>query len=84
MLERHELEKIFTSNDVINIKDGIGEGFRSRERVYYLGVNAYFGPRQTNIPHATPKYGPGNLILKLFIPYRHIVLQKKYLISGKN
>ena len=23
-----------------------------------MGVNSYFGPRQTNIPHTTPKYGP--------------------------
>ena len=24
-----------------------------------MRVNAYFGPRRTNIPHATPNYGPG-------------------------
>ena len=23
-----------------------------------MGVNTYFGPRRTNIPHATPNYGP--------------------------
>ena len=22
-------------------------------------VNAYFGPRRTNIPHTAPNYGPG-------------------------
>ena len=24
-----------------------------------MGVNDYFGPRRTNIPHATPNYGAG-------------------------
>ena len=40
------------------IQDGIGKGFSSREIVHYMVVNFYFGPRRTNIPHATPKYGP--------------------------
>ena len=26
-----------------------------------MAVNAYFGPRRTNRPHATPNYGPVEL-----------------------
>ena len=33
-----------------------------------MGVNAYFGPRITNIPHETPNYGPGKY--KFEIDYR--------------
>ena len=47
-------------------------------------VNCYFGPITTNRPHATPNYGPGNLGLKFIITDRHIFLQKKELIPGKN
>ena len=54
LCEKHNFESIFTSNDVMNIQDGIGEGFGDIERVYYIDVNNYFGPRRTNIPHATP------------------------------
>ena len=43
----------------MNIQDGIGKGFGYRERAYYMGVNASFGTRRTNRPHATPNYGPG-------------------------
>ena len=75
--EKHELETIFTCNDVINIQDGISKGFGSRERSYYMGVNAYFGPRWTNRQHKTPNFRPGNLSLKLIITDRHNVLQEK-------
>ena len=43
----------------MNIQDGIGKGFGSRERAYYMGVNIYSVPRQTNRPHETPNNGPG-------------------------
>ena len=46
-------------------------------------VDTYFGPRQKNRPHVTPNYGPVNISLKFIITDRHIVLHKKYLISGK-
>ena len=42
----------------MNIQYAIGKGFGCIEIVYYIVVNAYFGPRRTNIPHATPNYGP--------------------------
>ena len=58
MLEKHEFETIFTSKDVINIQYGIDKGFEYRERANSMGVNDYFGPRRTNIPHTTPNYGP--------------------------
>ena len=54
MWGKHEFETIFTHNYVINIQYGIGKVFGSREIAYYVGVNDYFGPRRTNIPHATP------------------------------
>ena len=31
----------------------------SREIPYSMVVNAYFGTRKTNRPHAAPNYGPG-------------------------
>ena len=34
----------------------MGKVFGSRERAYYLGVNAYFGPIRTNRTHARPNY----------------------------
>ena len=68
--------KIFTSDDIMNIQYGIGTGFGSIERAYYMGVNTYFGPRRTNRAHATSKYGPGNIGFKLNIIDRHVVLQK--------
>ena len=59
MWEKNYFEKIFTYNYVMNIQDGIGKGFGSRERAYYMGVNIYSVPRQTNRPHETPNNGPG-------------------------
>ena len=56
---KHEFETIFTCNYVINIQDGIGKGFGSREISYSMVVNAYFGSKKINRPHTTPKYGPG-------------------------
>ena len=43
----------------MNIQFFTVNGYGHRERTYYMGVNAYFDPRQTNIPHETPNYGPG-------------------------
>ena len=43
----------------MNIQDGVGKGFGSREITYIMVINDYFGPRQANISHATPNYGPG-------------------------
>ena len=40
-----DFETIFTSNDVMNIQDGIGKGFGSREGSYSMVVNDYSGPR---------------------------------------
>ena len=41
----------------MNIQYGIGKGLGSGEKVYSMGVKIKF-PRGTNIPHATPNYGP--------------------------
>ena len=59
MWKLHEFENNLTSNDVSNIKYAIGKGFGSKEREYYMRVNAYFGPRIKNKPHAITNYGPG-------------------------
>ena len=50
---------VFTYDDVINMQVFIGKGFGYRERSLFMGVNYCFGPRRTNIPHATPNYWPG-------------------------
>ena len=42
----------------MNIQDRIVKVFVSIERAYHMVVNYYFGPRRTNIPHATPNYVP--------------------------
>ena len=55
---KHYFEIILTSNDVTDIQDGIGKVFGSREISYSMGVNTFFGPRQTNRPYATPNYRP--------------------------
>ena len=55
---KNEFEIIFTSNYIMNIQDRIVKVFGSIERAYHMVVNYYFGPRRTNIPHATPNYGP--------------------------
>ena len=31
-----------------------------------MGVNGYFDPRRTNIPHANPKHGPGESNFELY------------------
>ena len=76
-MKKNYFETIFTSNDDINIQDVIDKGFGFRERAYSMVVNAYFGPRGTHIPHATPKYAPGKLSFKLIIIDRNIFLHKK-------
>ena len=68
----------------MNIQYAIVKGFRSREISYSMLVNAYFGPRRTNIPRAIPNYGPVNISTKLIIADIHIVLRKKWgYIQGK-
>ena len=54
---KNDFETISTSNYVMNIQYGIGNIFVSREIAYSMEVNAYFGPRQINIPETTPNYG---------------------------
>ena len=49
-----------------------------------MGVNAYFVPRQTNRPHSTPNYGPGNKGLKYTIIDKHIFIQENWIVSQKN
>ena len=58
MWRREKIETIFTSNYVLNIQYTIGNLFGSRERASSMGVNAYFDPKITNRPHATPNYVP--------------------------
>ena len=77
MWGEHDFEKIFTTNDVMNIKNGIGKAFGSREIEYHMGVNVYFVPRQNNRPHATPKYGPGKF--KFEVDYH----RQTYFSTGK-
>ena len=60
----------------MNIQYEIGKEFGYIERAYSTGVNYYFGPKQTNRPHAIPKFGSGKYNLKLVITDRHIVIQK--------
>ena len=84
MQKKHQFETIFTSNDVMNIQYGIGKVFGSRERSYYVGVNDYFGHRQTNIPHATLNYEPGKSGFEVDY-YRHKYCSPgKYIISENN
>ena len=56
---KHVFEIIVNSNGGMNIQYGIGKVFGYRERIYDMGMNAHFSPRQSNIPHATPYYGHG-------------------------
>ena len=73
-MEKNEFETILTSKDVMNIQDGIGKGLGTRERTQSIEFNAYFIPRLTSRPHATPNYVTGNISLSLIIIDRHIVL----------
>ena len=77
MWKEHGFERIFTDNDVLNIKDRISKGFSSKERAYSMGINYYFGPIQTNRPHATPSNGPGKY--KSEVDY----YRQKYCSPGK-
>ena len=43
----------------MNFQYAIENIYDSRKRSYSIGLNAYFGPKWTNIPHETAKYGPG-------------------------
>ena len=56
MQKQHDFETIFTSNDVMKTQYVIVKVFEYREKSYSMRVNAYYGPRQTNRPHATPNY----------------------------
>ena len=42
----------------MNIQYGIGKGFGSTERAYFMWENKYFIPIQENRPHTTPNNGP--------------------------
>ena len=59
MWKQYIFEIIFNSDDVLNIQDYTRKLFGSREIALSMGVNAYFGPRRKQIPHATPNYVPG-------------------------
>ena len=59
MWKNNDFDTIFTSNDVMNIKDKIWKWFGYGEIEYSMGVNAYFGPIRTNIPHEKSNYGTG-------------------------
>ena len=54
-----------------------------------MGVNAYFGTRRRNRPHATPNYGPGKSKFKTdyyrqtYFPHFKNNLQGKLEKSGK-
>ena len=50
----------------MNIQYFIGKISGYRKRAQYIGVNAYFGPRITNRPHATPNYGPGKYKFEMY------------------
>ena len=76
MWKQHNFETLFNSNDIMNIQYKIENRFLSKEWVYSMGLNTYFGPRWKYIPHATPEYGPGKYSLKLIITDKHIFLQK--------
>ena len=67
----------------MNIKYVIGKVFGSRERAYYMGVNDQFDPRRKidHVQHLTMNLE--NVGMKFIITYRHIVIQKKQLISEK-
>ena len=87
---KYEFGTIFTSNDVMNILDVIENGFESRERSYFMVLNDYFGPIKTNIPHATPNYGPGTYNFevdyyrqKYFSPEKVAHIRKKLKESGQ-
>ena len=80
MWKRHGFETIFTSNDVMNIKYTIGNVFGSIERACYMGVNAYFGPRRTNIPHSTLIYEPGKFKFKIYYYRQKYCFPENWLI----
>ena len=77
MWEKLDLETIFTSNDVNNIQDVIGKGFRYTEIAYSVGVNYYFIPvygKPDHMQHLT--MDQINISLKFIITDRNIVLEK--------
>ena len=61
----------------MNIQDKIGKGFGSWERAYYMWVNDYSGPRRTNRPHATPKYGPRKYKFEVKLLQTNILFYRK-------
>ena len=81
MWGKHDFETIFTSNDVVNIQDVIGNEFGTIEIAYSMVLNAYFCPIRKNRPHATPNYELGNIIFKLIVTYKDIVIQDNYFIT---
>ena len=76
MWKQHEIETTFTYNEVTNIQYSIEKGVGYRERAFSLGENAYFGPIRTDIPHATPNYGPGKSKFEMDYYRQTFVFQK--------
>ena len=68
----------------MNIQHGIGNRFGYIEKAYYMGVNAYFVPRQKlkHMQHLTMDLE--NIVLKLIITDRHIFLHDNWLTSEEN
>ena len=59
MWKQNNFEAIFTSDNIMSIKDSIVKVFGSRERELSMEVNDYFDYRRTKLPHATTNYGHG-------------------------
>ena len=82
-LKQHYFETIFTSNDVINIQDTIGKLFESIERLYTMGVDAYFiFRRKMDLIQHLPM-DLENRSLMLIITDIHIVLYKIFSYTNK-
>ena len=59
MWKNNYLKKI-TIDNVREIQNSVGVCFCNRFFTHTVGVNAWFGPRITNIPLPTPNYGIEN------------------------
>ena len=66
MWKQPNFETIFASEYVQNMQCSNGKGFRSIERALFIWINAYFVTTITNIPHATPNYGPGQSKFEIY------------------
>jgi len=52
--KQDEDDPTFSFGGVQAMQDAIGKGFGPRDRSSPIGTNAYFGPRQSSRPHASP------------------------------